>query len=69
MSSSPVLNYNEEARKLWQRLGIDRDKQLLEGGRYNVLDPIYRSPGGGVVLVGGARAARDINRLLIRYTD
>ena len=43
----PMMDYNEEARKLWARL--DDTKQ----SRFNNLDPMYRSEAGGFIYVGG----------------
>jgi len=43
----PMMDYNEEARKLWARL--DDGKQ----SRFNNLDPLYRSEAGGFIYVGG----------------
>lgn len=43
----PVYDYNEEARKLWARLGD------TPGSRFNNLDPIHESKEGGFIFVGG----------------
>ena len=42
-----MLDYNEEARKLFASL--DGSKR----SRFNNLDPIYRSEAGGFIYVGG----------------
>merc|ERR1711935_142413 len=57
---APAVDYSEEARKLWDKLGIEPSK--ISGGRYNTLDIIYRSSkGGGCIYVGNESAARDLN--------
>jgi len=55
-----MMDYNEEARKLWARL--DDTKQ----SRFNNLDPMYRSEAGGFIYVGGDLAARDLSGLQAR---
>ena len=46
-----AVDYDEEARKLWDRLGVDPKQGIL--ARYNSLDAIYKAPSGGVLYVGG----------------
>jgi len=56
------MDYSQEARKLWEKLGINPD-QINEGRGYNLVDVVFRSPEGGCVYVGGERAARDLEML------
>lgn len=42
-----MLDYNEEARKLFASLDGSKPS------RFNNLDPIYRSEAGGFIYVGG----------------
>merc|ERR1712025_1195321 len=60
--SLPSMDYSKEAKKLWARLGIDPN-QVNEGKGYNLVDPIFKSPEGGCIYVGGERAARDLDLL------
>ena len=67
-SSLPVPDYNQEARNLWARLGIDPSDKPSPGpgrlgGRYNSLDVIFRSPQGGYIYVGDNQAASDLQLL------
>eukprot|EP00090_Calanus_glacialis_P020901 TRINITY_DN32250_c0_g1_i1.p1 TRINITY_DN32250_c0_g1~~TRINITY_DN32250_c0_g1_i1.p1 ORF type:complete len:216 (-),score=71.98 TRINITY_DN32250_c0_g1_i1:97-693(-) len=59
---TPALDYSKEAKKLWEKLGINPD-QINEGRGYNLVDVIFRSPEGGSIYVGGERAARDLEML------
>ena len=45
--STTMLDYNEEARKLFATLDGTKPS------RFNNLDPIYRSDAGGFIYVGG----------------
>ena len=45
--SDTMLDYNEEARKLFATLDGTKPS------RFNNLDPIYRSDAGGFIYVGG----------------
>lgn len=59
------MDYNEEARKLWARLGID-PKSLgkgRNGTKYTNIDLVYRSPEGGAIYVGDSQAAQDLSLL------
>lgn len=68
LGSDPnMLDYNEEARKIWSKLGID-PKTLRKAGngrdsKYSNIDLIYRSPQGGAIYVGDSQAAQDLNLL------
>eukprot|EP00092_Neocalanus_flemingeri_P077623 GFUD01096432.1.p1 GENE.GFUD01096432.1~~GFUD01096432.1.p1 ORF type:complete len:188 (+),score=41.52 GFUD01096432.1:182-745(+) len=55
-----MMDYNEEARKLWARLD---DSKV---GRFNNLDAMYKSEAGGFIYVGGDLAARDLSGLQAR---
>jgi len=57
----PSIDYSQEARNLWARLGIDPDR--IDPRGYNPLDIIYKSEQGGCIYVGGERAARDIDMI------
>ncbi|XP_023321571.1 dual specificity protein phosphatase 10 [Eurytemora carolleeae] len=54
-----AVDYNEEAKKLWSRLGETRSF-------YNNLDPIHKSKEQGFIFVGSDTAARDLNSLQSR---
>merc|ERR1712156_968804 len=64
---APALDYSQEARNLWERLGINPEEvnQDKKGFNrvYNPLDIIYKSKSGGCIYVGGERAARDLEIL------
>eukprot|EP00965_Chrysotila_dentata_P132394 4378064-Pleurochrysis_carterae.AAC.1 len=52
------MNFDDEARKLFAKLGLSKSGQVA-GGRYNNLDPIYVTPGSkATVYVGNESAAR-----------
>lgn len=54
--SAESLDFDEEARKLWDRLNIDPN--TTSSGQWNPLDPIWRHPtGGGTIYVGNQTAA------------
>eukprot|EP00092_Neocalanus_flemingeri_P015730 GFUD01017028.1.p1 GENE.GFUD01017028.1~~GFUD01017028.1.p1 ORF type:complete len:199 (-),score=64.55 GFUD01017028.1:739-1335(-) len=59
---APAMDYSKEAKKLWEKLGIDPN-QINEGKGFNPVDVMYRSPAGGCVYVGGERVARDLDML------
>jgi len=59
---APALDYSSEAKKLWQKLGIDPE-EINAGKGYNPVDVVYRSPQGGCIYVGGERVARDLELL------
>ena len=42
-----MMDYNEEARKLWARLDDTKES------RFNNLDAMYKSEAGGFIYVGG----------------
>ena len=44
----PMMDYNEEARKLW-----DQSRADTKQSRFNNLDAMYRSEAGGFIYVGG----------------
>jgi len=52
-----MLDYNEEARKLFATLDGSKPS------RFNNLDPIYKSDAGGFIYIGGDLAARDFTGL------
>lgn len=59
------LDFDEEAKRLWDRLNLDPTAHSR--GKWNPLDPIWRHPdGGGIIYVGNQTAAEDI-RLLNRH--
>ena len=51
----PMMDYNEEARKLWARLDDSK------ASRFNNLDPMYRSDAGGFIYVGGDLVSQSVN--------
>ena len=51
----PMMDYNEEARKLWARLNDGKQS------RFNNLDPMYRSEAGGFIYVGGDLVSKRYN--------
>jgi len=56
------LDFDEEARKLWARLGLDPGSGA--GGMYNALDPLWRNPEtGGTFFVGNQTAAANLSIL------
>jgi len=60
---APALDYSLEAKKLWERLGINPEDINKDKRGFNPLDIIYKSPEGGCVYVGGERAAKDLELL------
>ncbi|XP_023326632.1 uncharacterized protein LOC111700046 isoform X2 [Eurytemora carolleeae] len=60
----PALDYSEEARKLWSKLGINPEE--IDPSGYKPLDIIFKSEKGGSIYVGGERAVRDMD-LLMQY--
>lgn len=53
------LDFDEEARKLWERLNLDPASRT--GGQWNPTDPIFRHPtGGGTIYVGNQTAAENL---------
>ena len=53
------LDFDEEARKLWERLNLDPESRT--GGQWNPTDPIWRHPtGGGTIYVGNQTAAENL---------
>ena len=53
------LDFDEEARKLWERLNLDPESRT--GGQWNPTDPIFRHPtGGGTIYVGNQTAAENL---------
>lgn len=58
---APALNYSQEARRLWDRLGIQPEE--IGGKEFSAVDVIYRSQQGGCLYVGGERVARDLQLL------
>ena len=58
-SATQNLDFDEEARKLWERLNLDPESRT--GGQWNPTDPIWRHPtGGGTIYVGNQTAAENL---------
>lgn len=59
------MDFDDEARKLWERLNIDPSTK--SSGQWNPLDPIWRHPeGGGTIYVGNQTAASNLELLTSR---
>eukprot|EP01060_Flectonema_neradi_P039730 TRINITY_DN8862_c1_g1_i1.p1 TRINITY_DN8862_c1_g1~~TRINITY_DN8862_c1_g1_i1.p1 ORF type:complete len:199 (+),score=8.69 TRINITY_DN8862_c1_g1_i1:128-724(+) len=68
MYNNPVkkasVDYDEEARKLFRKLGLPEDGSGVCPGRYNPMDVIWKNKKTGAqVFVGGYMAAQDKNLL------
>jgi len=58
LGHKPSLDFDEEARKLFARVGLDADGRGGHG--YNPLDPIFRDEStGGTIFVGNQTAAQN----------
>jgi len=61
--SHPV-DYNAEARALWQRFGIDPG---TTSNKWSHMDPIWKCPvGGGTIYIGNQTAAQNKDKLFER---
>jgi hypothetical protein len=61
----PVIDFDAEARALWERLNLDPESRTT--GQWNALDSIFRHPtGGGIIYVGNQTAAESLT--MLRYT-
>lgn len=60
-----MLDFDEEARALWERLNLDPNSRKF--GQWNPIDSIWRHPvGGGTIFVGNQTAAENLN--LLKYS-
>lgn len=60
----PVIDFDAEARALWERLNLDPESRTT--GQWNALDSIFRHPtGGGIIYVGNQTAAESLT--MLRY--
>lgn len=65
-SAYSMLDFDEEARKLWARLNIEISPQQLQSPHktWNPLDPIFKhKTGGGTIYVGNQTAAENLTLL------
>lgn len=61
-NNNEELNFDDEARALWNRLNLDYNNR--GSGYWNPTDPIWKHPtGGGVIYVGNQTAAENISYL------
>lgn len=59
---SNMLDFDDEARALWQQLNLDPSSR--KAGLWNPLDSIWRHPeGGGTIYVGNQTAAENLTLL------
>jgi len=61
-SDSAVLDFDEEAHRLWEELGLDGGV----GEGHNAMDLMYRSQQGPPIFVGSEAAAKDLALLQSR---
>lgn len=63
--ASERLDFDQEARKLWQRLNLD--PSIVDGGQHNAMDPIWRHPRSSALLFVGNQTAAKSLQLLQRH--